>query len=413
MSRPHPQEKPTLTGPSFLDEVLEVVLAHPLCAARQLHRLAVVVPSHRAMTRLRNALQKKLPSPSRLPQFYALSGFVEASSPWTAADPLEVMARFFHLVHEEQPELTFDRFVPWATVVLSDFAAVDHELTDVHAVFQNLADIQGIEDWSFGEEPWSEDQKAFERQWRRLPGLYERLNAALREDGMATRAQLTRRVAEGEGRLDVDHVLAAGLATMSQAEWMCLQQWAKTNRLTVLWDGDASYVDDAHNEAGLFVRKFRGQGTSFPRASIASSPPRVRRVACSSTVSQTQYVRDHLATLNPEEQDRTLVVLPDGSSLGTLLQALPNQAQGINVTMGVALHETPVSSFVDHVFVMLETQGTGWRLEHVQALHAHPVMLHVSNDRDVRNREGRAIHALAKAWMARPSRFRTSRSLET
>jgi hypothetical protein len=136
------------------------------------------------MSRLRNALQKKLPSPARLPQFYALSGFVEASSPWTAADPLEVMARFFHLVHEEQPELTFDRFVPWATVVLSDFAAVDHELADVHAVFQNLADIQGIEDWSFGEEPWSEDQKAFERQWRRLPSLYERLNAALREDGM-------------------------------------------------------------------------------------------------------------------------------------------------------------------------------------------------------------------------------------
>ena len=63
MSRPHPQEKPTLTAPSFLDEVLEAVLAHPLCEARQLHRLAVVVPSHRVMSRLRSALQKKLPSP--------------------------------------------------------------------------------------------------------------------------------------------------------------------------------------------------------------------------------------------------------------------------------------------------------------------------------------------------------------
>ena len=63
------------------------------------------------------------------------------------------MARFYQLVHEEQPELTFDRFVPWATVVLADFAAVDHELADVGEVFQNLADIQGIEDWSFGESP--------------------------------------------------------------------------------------------------------------------------------------------------------------------------------------------------------------------------------------------------------------------
>ena len=285
-------------------------------------------------------------------------------------------------------------------MVLGDFAAVDHELADVHAVFQNLADIQGIEDWSFGEATWSEDQKAFERQWRRLPAMYEQLNHALREDGMATRAHLTRRVAEGEGRLDVDHVLAAGLATMSRAEWMCLQQWDKVRALKVLWDADAAYVDDVHNEAGLFVRKHRGMASAFPRVHLATHPPEVHSVACSSTVSQTQYVRDILSDLTPEELDRTLVVLPDGSSLGTLLQALPRQPRGINVTMGVALHETPVVSFVEHLFVMLETEGSGWRLEHVQALHAHPVMLHVTGPGDARHRAGKAIHKLAKAHRA-------------
>ena len=30
MSRPTSRDTPTLTGPSFLDEVLEAVLAHPL-----------------------------------------------------------------------------------------------------------------------------------------------------------------------------------------------------------------------------------------------------------------------------------------------------------------------------------------------------------------------------------------------
>ena len=181
----------------------------------------------------------------------------------TAADPLEVLARFYRIVVADQPEMTFERFVPWATVVLGDFASVDHELGDVDMVFQNLADIQGIEDWSFGEDPWSEDQKAFERQWRKLPALYRQLHAALLGDGLATRAQLTRRVAEGEQQLDVDHVLAAGLATMSQAEWKCLNRWHAQHSLTLLWDADASYVDDVHNEAGLFVRKYRG---STPRS---------------------------------------------------------------------------------------------------------------------------------------------------
>ena len=400
MSHPQSEASLTLLEPTFLDEVLEAILAHPLCEEGALHRLAVVVPSHRVMSKLRHALKKRLTAPVRFPAFYALSGFVEDSSPFAAADPLEVMARFYQIVQAEQPDLTFDRFVPWATVVLSDFAAVDHELADVGNVFQNLADIQGIEDWSFGEAPWSEDQKAFERQWRRLPLLYAQLNDALAQDGMATRAHLTRQVAEGAGLLDADHVLAAGLATMSKAEWTCLQQWNKTEALTLIWDGDASYVDDVHNEAGLFIRKYRRTASSFPRQGIASAPPRVQAVACSSTVSQAQYVRNVLANCSPEELDRTLVVLPDGSSLGTILQSLPVQENGINVTMGVALHETPVASFVDHIFGMLETQGSGWRLEQVQALHAHPVMLHVMQRGASRAHSGRAIHRLAKAHRA-------------
>ena len=149
----------TLTGTSFLDEVLERIVSHPLCESGALHRLAIVLPSHRAKSKLRKALVDKIEGPVRLPRFFALSGFVESSSPWTAADPLEILARFYLLVHEEQPDMTFDRFVSWATVVLNDFAAVDHELAEVNHVFQNLADIQGIEDWSFGEAPWSEDQK--------------------------------------------------------------------------------------------------------------------------------------------------------------------------------------------------------------------------------------------------------------
>ena len=414
MRRPSRQNTATLQGTSFLDEVVDAIVNHPLCGAQQLHRLAVVLPSHRAMSRIRKALHQRLEAPVRLPKFYALSGFVEDTSPWTAADPLEVLSRFYHLVHSDQPELSFDRFVPWATVVLGDFAAVDHELADVHQVFQNLADIQGIEDWSFGEEPWSEDQKSFERQWRQMPAIYALLNDALAKDGMATRAHLTRRVAEGEGRLDVNHVLAAGLATMSTAEWQCLQQWQKRNALTVMWDADASYVDDVHNEAGLFVRKHRGTDSPFPRAALAASPPAVKAVACASTVSQTQYVRNLVATLTPDELDRTLVILPDGSSLGTLLQALPPQPRGLNVTMGVALHETPVVSFVEHLFLMLETQGTGWRLEHVQAFHAHPVMLHVLGPGRARERASKAIHALAKAHRAwvKPQDFEAHQAQE-
>ena len=52
MSNPTSQSfPPTLSRPSFLDEVLEAVMDHPLCKTHQLDRLAVVLPSHRAMSK--------------------------------------------------------------------------------------------------------------------------------------------------------------------------------------------------------------------------------------------------------------------------------------------------------------------------------------------------------------------------
>ena len=393
--------QPSPHSSTFLDEVLEVLCDHPLYHARKLDRLAVVLPSHRAMSRLRTALIARLNEPARLPKFCVLSGFIEDLSPWKTAEPLEVIARLFGMLKEEGEEVDFDRFVPWATVVLSDFSAVDHELKDVDEVFRNLADIQGIEDWSFGEEPWSEDQKKFDRQWRALPGRYRALNASLARDGLATKAQITRHVAELGQTDGYDHVLVAGLATMSTAEWAVFKHWQKAGKLTTIWDGDASYVDDPHNEAGRFIRLFRGT-SPFPRQRIAENPPAVKVVTCQSMVSQTQYVRDVVEGLDEAERSRTLVVLPDGSSLGTLLQALPSSEHGYNVTMGLALHETPVQSWVDKLFGVLDATTGAWKFDHLRDLHAHAVMRAIHSEEAARTNDHQAFHELARthrAWV--------------
>lgn len=403
-----PSRVQTTPIPTFLDEVADAILSHPLAAARRLDRMAVVLPSHRASAALRNSLISRLNGPARLPQFFALSGFLEALSPRKAADPLEIVARM-HRIHlrEDQP-LPFDRFVPWATVVLNDFAAVDHELADVDRVFRNLEAIQGIEDWSFHEKPWSADQVAFEKQWRRLPSLYRELHDELANDGLTTRAHLARTVALQGATDRFDHVVAAGLATLTTAEWRCLQSWQAAGKMTVLWDGDESYVRDVHNEAGLFIRAYGGVKARVQRRIAERNGPKVTQVACASAVAQAQYVREVVEGLNEGELDQTLVVLPDASSLSTVLQALPPTPRGYNVTMGVAFHESPVHAWLEQLFLMLDGRGDTWRFEHVQSLHAHPVMQRFhgaghADRRQLRRREGRAFHALAKkhrAWVS-------------
>ncbi|MDA0729232.1 MAG: PD-(D/E)XK nuclease family protein [Bacteroidetes bacterium] len=400
---PHNNANPsTCRVPSFLDEVVDEIVAHPLAQARQLHRMALVLPSHRASTTLRKTLISRLGVPARLPKFYALSGFLEELSPLKAADPLEVMARMHRLMKDLDGAMGFDRFVPWASVVLQDFASVDHELADVDKVFQNLADIQGIEDWSFGEAPWSEDQKAFERQWRRLPGLYRALHQDLAQDGMTTRAHVARLVSAAGLTDHVDHLIAAGLTTLTKAEWAALDNWKRVGKLTMMWDGDESYVHDPHNEAGLFIRQHVLGKTRLSDRIGQGLGPQVNLVSCASAVSQAQAVRELLAPLDEESLDQTLVVLPDGSSLGTLLQALPPSDRGYNVTMGLAFHESPVQAWIEQLFLMLDTRGNSWRYDHVQSLHAHPVMQLFHRGEKLRQRDGWAFYNLAKthrAWV--------------
>ena len=54
-------------------------------------------------------------------------------------------------------------------------------------------------------------------------------------------------------------------------------------------------------------------------------------------MSACQYVREQVMELSAEERDRTVIVVPDASSLPVLLQALPSQKDGYNVTMGMSL----------------------------------------------------------------------------
>ena len=45
---------------------------------------------------------------------------------------------------------TFEAFMPWAGL-LRDFNEIDQHLLDAQSALQNLCDIEGIEDWSFGD----------------------------------------------------------------------------------------------------------------------------------------------------------------------------------------------------------------------------------------------------------------------
>ena len=62
--------------------------------------------------------------------------------------------------------------------------------------------------------------------------------------------------------------------------------------------------------------------------------------------------------------------------------------------MGLAMHETPVLSFVDQVFTMLETTSDTWSWNNFKPSTPTPSCTHSTDARA--HHGGRAMHALPK-----------------
>ena len=97
-----------------------------------------------------------------LPQVKTLSDVLRDSTGLSSLDPLAAQAELFSCWRtlqegSDSPQQTadsrtFQSFMPWGRIALRDFNEIDQHLLDASKVFQNLCDIEGIEEWSFADE---------------------------------------------------------------------------------------------------------------------------------------------------------------------------------------------------------------------------------------------------------------------
>ena len=324
-----------------------------------------------------------------------LGAFMEGDEDFNLAENLEVLARLYAVqINLPEGRDGFTSFLNWAPVALADFHAIDHHLKDALAVFKNLRDIKEIEEWSFAiDKKLTEDQIIFMKQWDRLPNLYIQLHEVLSKDGLITKAKLSRKVAE-EGQTNIyDMVYAAGLAAMTGSELLYMKKWNAAGKLNYLPDADSFYVDDEQIEAGYFIRDIIRDGkisNNFIKTRLCSTPPQIKIIECSSIMSSCQYARQIVFGLTEEEKGKTVIVLPDASTLPMLLQALPYCEEGYNVTMGLSFRETPVHPFLNLINRMTTRKGTTWRYEELMALSSQQVA------NDYRKDAAHSLHLLAE-----------------
>ena len=348
-----------------------------------------IVPSHRAATRLRKALARSMAQTMNgtgwLPRFVTLSEWLREVSGLQALSQLEALTLLYEQHRALAPEKTpgFSAFQPWGEVALRDFNTCDNHLIAPETFFKNLCDLKeldvwGVQDWSFDAPELTPGQQAYLDSFLMLEPLYRAMREASLAQGRAIGGTIARRVAESGAVEGPSKIWAIGLSVLTPAEMAYLKRWEGAGRLAWMWDADRSYVDGGQGvfEAGLFIRKQAGpeEVATLPNR-LASDPPAMRLIGCSSAVYEVAWVRDCIAQLSQEERDVTAVVLPDAATLPLLLQGLGDVLPECNITMGIAWEETPAAEWLEAVWRMFIRSGQSVRHDEIAPLCGHAIPL--------------------------------------
>ena len=342
---------------SFLDEIAEEVInsKHPFESVK------VVVPSRRASLFLKNALARQIQKPTFAPEIVTIENFVEELSTLKKVGPVDLIFEFYAAykeVSDEKHRDSFDQFMGWASVILSDFNEMDAHLVDVKTFFDFQFSLQEMTQWTKNKNQSNIIQNHLEF-WRIMPSLYEGLNLRLQQKQEGTLGLIFREaVANLEFYISqtVKHHYFVGFNALNESEAQIIQEFISNNKGTIHWDIDQYFFQDKVHAAGKFIRKYyqdwkflRSQPRSFQNH--YTDPKKIELIGVSKNVAQAKYAAQlavQLATDYPDE--KTVVVLGNESLLTPALSAVDGSALGWNVTMGYPLKETPTSDFFELFF---------------------------------------------------------------
>ena len=109
-------------------------------------RFTFVFPNRRAGLFFRRYLSDMIDKPLFSPEILTINDCFYAASDLQIADRLSSLFRLYniYLQHSKTQE-TFDDFVFWGEMLLSDFDDVDRYLADAKQVFSNVTDLKEID----------------------------------------------------------------------------------------------------------------------------------------------------------------------------------------------------------------------------------------------------------------------------
>jgi len=357
------------------------------CLGQQgLDRTLFIFPNRRSMIFFRKYLCDAPQRSNRvtlLPRMTTVSDFYEKVSGKVPSDRTGLLLKVYECYKSFKTDAeSFDDFIYWGGVILSDFDDVDKYLVDARSLFINISNLSEIRDnYSYANdrqkaaierlgihfigEGWSkrgdkDAKKEFLTIWNLLYPLYVKLHESLDKDGLAYSGMIYREIAQKakSGELmemlekawpEVEKFAFVGLNAISESERVTMKKMKDALKADFYWDygcgmfiGENAVVNELMERN---VRDFPGRFT--PKA---EGIPNFHAVSVPSSTGQAKLLKTILSSVDPSERGLDFaIVLSDETMLSTVLGEIPGSVGNVNVTMGYPLKSSEWVAFMKDV----------------------------------------------------------------
>lgn len=378
-------------------------------------KLVFVFPNRRAGL----FFQKHLASLSKQPLFspfiFTISDFITDLSGLLPADKIRMLFMLYDIYTKRSgSEESFDEFLYWGDILLSDFDDVDKYLVNAKSLFTNVTDLHEIDRdfeflsvnqvaairsfWtSFNPEKKKKNEDSFVAIWEILFDIYTEFKSQLKANSLGYEGMIFREVAEKceqtiQQDMTYEKVIFVGLNALTEAERKILLSLKKGGVAEFYWDYESEWVRDPENKASYFVKR---NIHDFPSAEIVTTGhpiPEITVIGVPSNVGQAKQIYpilDNLIVskeLTDDNAIQTAIVLPDEQLLLPILNHIPEPIDTINVTMGYPLSSTPVAILIENITSLqrniryVDTQAYFY-FKDVLAILRHPYV--IESDMDI------------------------------
>ncbi len=356
---------------SFLEELATTLHTK---YGNDLFRQKIIFPNKRAGLFFNQALKQLVQQPVWSPEIMSFEELVKDLSPLTVPDKITLTFKMHEVFQKHSPfKENFEQFFFWGDLLIKDFNDVDQYMADARPLFANLAEWKALsastdflsEDqiqlitqfWSNFEQRPSEAKEKFRRTWDILYPVYQDFRKALLKEKQGYTGMLYRNLAEQieEGKFDLEgKFIFAGFNALTKAEESIMAFAVAEKEAEIFWDIDAYYAADnqSQQEAGNFFRdykKHRVLGKTFPEQLpdfIGKVAKEVNLIEVSGNIGQTKLLGEYLKNADLTEPEKTAIILGDESLLFSVLHAIPESINKVNVTMGYPLKFAPIFSLL-------------------------------------------------------------------